>query len=117
MKNTLFISALFLLTTLTGSQAKHWTETKDELIWRGRYKNCDKGYLVSLPEGVVGHGSLPPLPNHGMLISPANPGITTEITLNESRVITVYDDNDAAELGSARAYLEHYDLSSAKESQ
>jgi hypothetical protein len=108
--SALLISALVLATAVTGSQLKHWTETSQETIWRGRYKNCDHGYLVNLPPGVVGHDSLPPSPNHGFLVSAANPDITTEITLEQERLIDVYDSNVAAEIGSARAYVEQYDL-------
>ena len=57
------------------------------------------------------------MPNHGILISAANPIITTEVTLEEPRLIDVYDSNDAAEVGSARAYVEEYDLKPAEESE
>jgi hypothetical protein len=108
------ISALLLAATVTSSQVKHWTETSDELIWRGRYKNCDHGYLVDLPPGVVGHGSHPPSPNHGIIISAKEPSIATDVTLEDPRLVEVYDDSDATELGSARAYVEEYDLKSVK---
>ena len=114
MRITLFISNLLLVAVVASSQVKHWTETSNELIWRGRYKNCDHGYLVNLPPGVVGHGSHPPSPNHGILISAKNPSITAEVTLEEPRLVDVYDSNDAEELGSARAYLKEYELKSAK---
>ncbi len=117
MRSVLFILPLVLAATVTGAQVKHWTETPSELLWRGRYKNCDKGYLVNLPAGVIAHGSRQPYPNHGILISAENPGITTEVTLKDRRLVDVYDTNDASELGSARAYLKEYDLKPSKESE
>ncbi len=90
----------------TGAQVRNWAETPNETIWRTRYTNCDKGWAVDLPAGVVAHGSLPPNPNHGFLISTANPGTTAEVDIENQRIIDVYDEYDAMELGSARAYLD-----------
>jgi hypothetical protein len=92
----------------------HWTETTSETIWRGQYKNCDHGYEVMLPDGVVAHSSLPPSPNHGFLVSAAAPGTIAEIKLGDPRLIDVYDTYDSEELGSARAYLEAYPEQGAK---
>jgi hypothetical protein len=80
-------------------------DTPTETIWRGRYTNCDKGWAVDLPTGVVAHGSLPPSPNHGFLISAVHPGTAAEVNLGDQRIIDVFDEYDAMELGSARAYL------------
>jgi hypothetical protein len=117
------VSAALLVLLLTqaiaaGScQVKNWTETPSELLWHGRYVNFDKGYLVELPAGVIAHGSRPPNPNHGILISGENPGTTVVVTLKHPRLVTVYDTNDASELGSARAYIERYGLTPAKASE
>jgi hypothetical protein len=100
-----------------GTQTRHWTETPNETIWRGRYKNCDHGYWVNLPPKVVGHGARSPSPNHGILISARDPGVTTEVTLEASRLVDVFDSADAVELGSARAYLNEYELKAANESE
>jgi hypothetical protein len=108
MRITLLTAALLLATTVADSQSRHWTETSTETIWRGRYKNCDHGYLISLPAGVVGHGTHSPNPNHGILISVDNPRITTEVTYDEPRLIDVNDINAGEDLGSARANLERY---------
>jgi hypothetical protein len=101
------IGVLFWAIMLAAS-VQHWTETSNELIWRGRYTNCDKGYAVILPNGVVAHGSLPPSPNHGILVSADAPDTTAEVKLGAPRLIDVYDTYDAEELGGARAYLEKY---------
>jgi len=89
-----------------GAQVHNWTETQNETIWRIRYTNCDKGYAVDLPPGVVAHGSLPPNPNHGFLISADDPHTTAKVGVENQRVVDVYDQFDAMELGSARAYLD-----------
>jgi len=117
MRGVLLVLPLVLATAVASSQVKHWTETPSELLWRGRYKNCDKGYLVNLPPGVIAHGSHPPTPNHGILISPENPGATTEVNLEDRRLIDVYDTYDAGEEGSARAYLKRYELKHDKASE
>jgi len=97
-------------TLVASAHTKHWTITANGTIWRGRYKNCDHGYVVDLAPGVVGHSSLPPSPNHGILISAASPGLATEVTLEESRLLSVYDSTDALDLGSAQAYLNETEL-------
>jgi hypothetical protein len=104
------LALTFAIASTAYSQGKHWTETQDETIWRGRYGNCDHGYSVNLPPGVIGHGSRSPSPNHGILISAANPGTTSEVTQGESRLIDVYDSNDAAGIGSPENYVREYDL-------
>jgi len=101
---------IFAISFAAYPQGKHWTETPDETIWRERYGNCDHGYFVNLPSGVIGHDSLSPSPNHGILISAKEPGKTTEVTLEEPRLVEVYDSNDAGELGNPRAYVQQYVL-------
>jgi hypothetical protein len=111
MQTTLLLQAfVFAIAFAAYPQGKHWTETPDETIWRGKYGNCDHGYSVNLPSGVVGHGSHSPNPNHGILISAKDPSITTQVTLEEPRLVDVYDSNDAGELGSPGAYVDRYDL-------
>jgi hypothetical protein len=111
MRATLLLPTLiFAVAVASYPQGKHWTETTDETIWRERYGNCDHGYFVTLPPGVIGHGSHSPSANHGILISAKGPSITTEVTLKEPRMIDIYDSNDAGELGSPQAYVERYDL-------
>ncbi len=106
MRARRLIPLLLPAVLLAASPSRHWEETANETIWRGRYKNCDHGYEVYLPKGVVAHNSLPPAPNHGILISATDPGTTAEVTLENKRVIGVYDSNDAMELGSGHAELD-----------
>lgn len=113
MRVTLLIVSLLVAIAIAGAQTRHWTETSNELLWRGRYNNCDHGYFVNLPRGVVGHGSLPPAPNHGILVSAGSPNATIVVTLKQGRVLDVYDSSDATELASPQAYLERYELKPA----
>ncbi len=111
MRITLLLPTLiFAVAFAAYPQGKHWTETPDETIWRGRYGNCDHGYFVNLPPGVIGHGSHSPSSNHGILISAKDPARTTEVTLQEPRLVEVYDSSDAAGLGNPQAYVKRYAL-------
>jgi len=110
MRITLILPTLiFAFAFVAYPQGKHWTETPDETIWRERYGNCDHGYFVKLPPGVVGHDSRSPSRNHGILISAKDPGITTELTLQEPRLVEVYH-SDAGKLESPQAYVKLYAL-------
>jgi hypothetical protein len=104
---------LFIAAVAPAAATRHWAETANETLWRGRYSNCDKGYVVNLPPKVVGHGSHSPNPNHGILISAAIPASTVNLSLEEDQVIDIYDSYDASELGSARAYL-NFELTQLK---
>ena len=106
MRRSAVLAVLICLAGRVGAQVRHWAETPNETIWRGRYTNCDKGWAVDLPTGVVAHDSLPPSPNHGFLISAVHPGTAAEVNLGDQRIIDVFDEYDAMELGSARAYLD-----------
>jgi hypothetical protein len=63
--------------------ARHWTETETETIWTVRYTNCDYGYFVLLGNGVIGHDTLPPAPNHGFLVSLPDVGRKSAAFANE----------------------------------
>ena len=52
---------------------------------------------------IVAHGSLPPSPNHGFLISAANPSKIAEVNLGDRRIIDIYDEYDAMELARGAA--------------
>jgi hypothetical protein len=110
MRIALLLPILIFAIPAAYPQGKHWTETPDETTWRERYGNCDHGYFVNLPSGVIGHSTHAPSPNHGILISVNDPGKTAQVTLEEPRLIGVYDSSDAGELGSPRAYVERYVL-------
>lgn len=80
---------------------RHWTETASETLWTVRYNNCDYGYYVSLPAGVVGHDTLPPSPNHGFLIALPDVGTMNDVLGRKERLIWVdasYNASDAHSL-------------------
>lgn len=54
-----------------------------EVLYRGEYCNYDYAYRVLLPTGVVAHGSMPPSPNHGFGILPAEPSASRAIGAEE----------------------------------
>jgi len=84
MRVTPLLPTLIFAIAAAGPQGKHWAETPDETIWRAKiYGNCDHGYFVNLPPGVIGHGSRSPSPNHGIAISAKNPSTTTQVTLRQ----------------------------------
>lgn len=87
------------------SSSQHLTQTAKETIWHEKYTNCDKGYSIILPKGVVAHSGFPPSPNHGFLVSASAPDTVAEVTLEARRLVGVYDSYDAMDYGSARAYL------------
>lgn len=104
---SIFLSLLFLsMLRFFAPSSQHWTQTTTETIWHEKYKNCDKGYSVILPKGVIAHGDLPTSPNHGFLVSASDPDTRAEVSLKAQRLVGVYDFYDAADYGSARGYLE-----------
>jgi hypothetical protein len=79
-------------------QLRHWRETDSETLWTVRYTNCDYGFFVLLGRGVVAHDALPPSPNHGFLVSLAEPGTTKYVSWETmDRWIGVDASYDAAE--------------------
>jgi hypothetical protein len=84
------------------SQQRHWEETKTETIWRDRYSNCDYGYYVVLPSGVIAHGTHSPAPNHGFLVSLPDVGKTSEVSDNDQRFLWVSAEYNMSESKSLR---------------
>lgn len=93
------------------SQQRHWEETTTETIWRDRYTNCDYGYYVVLPSGVIAHGSHSPNPNHGFLVSLPDIGKTSEASVNDRRFIWVNAEYNMSESQSLRGVANYqFDL-------
>jgi len=105
MRATILSLLLLSVFRFFPSFPQHWTQTPNETIWREKYTNCDKGYTVSLPTGVVAHGGLPPNPNHGFLVSAKAPDAVAAVTLETERLVGIYATYDAMEYGSAQVYL------------
>jgi len=106
---TLLLLLFFLsLTAQPGHpQQHHWEETVTETIWRERYTNCDYGYYVSLPAGVVAHGTHSPNPNHGIYVSLPDVGNVSPAADDHDRFVWVdahYNASDYRSLASVVKY-------------
>jgi hypothetical protein len=98
-------------------QQRHWEQTQTETIWRDRYTNCDYGYYVLLPAGVIAHGSHSPSPNHGFLVPLPDVARTSYASINEERFVWVnanYNVSDYHSLAGVANY--ELDLMKAGES-
>jgi hypothetical protein len=51
---------------------RSWRETQTETVYVGKYSNCDYGYYVILPDGIVGHRGKAPSSNHGITVNLEN---------------------------------------------
>jgi hypothetical protein len=72
------------------TKQRHWQLTEGETLWTGRYSNCQLGYYVLLPSGVVAHAEHPPSPHHGFLISLPDVGTKAIVSMDSSdRVLWV----------------------------
>jgi hypothetical protein len=69
----MFVSATAIGTVQCGvaqhNAKAHVKSTDSETLWTGQFANCDYGFYVLLPPGVVGHSNLPPNPIHGFAIA------------------------------------------------
>lgn len=84
-----------------GRVQKHrWQRNTTEIVWHGRYSNCDYGYYVDLPEGVVAHTPKPPQPNHGAVIDLSRPGSGKELPIQLHRYLSIYSSYNVTDLSS-----------------
>ena len=79
-----------------------------EGLYQAAYRNCEHGWAVKLPSGVVAHGG-DPKSARGFVVSPAEPATKRLLQLGAPRLIYFYDDFDSTNLGSPRAYFDQYD--------
>ncbi len=110
--------ATFLILTLaciavaaqSSSLSGHERETDTETIWTGRYSDCDFGYSITLPAGIVAHTAKALSPNHGFAINPADTKSVTAFNAAESDryidVVSFYDLEDHEETTSGT--LDYY---------
>lgn len=86
------------------SQDKQDTDT--ETLYRTHYSNCEGGYAVDLPAGLVAHrdkaGS-----NHGFQIDLSAPGDIRPFSASEQRFIAVSDHFNSLELPSFPAIVQN----------
>ena len=93
MQSRFFLASLFAfaIATPAAQHRHHWRETSSETIWTERYGNCDYGYYVTLPAGVLGHNELPPSPNHGFYVDLTSPASDRQKQDREHGVISVWN--------------------------
>jgi hypothetical protein len=98
------IPALMLLAMVaavaqsSASHASHWQLTDSETLWTGRYSNCQYGYFLLLPIGVVAHAEHPPNPHHGFLVKLPEVAVRDEVTFdNSDRLVWVNAEYNATE--------------------
>ena len=96
----LVLLGLFCQLARSLAQSPHWHQTPSETIWTDRYSNCDHGYYVLLPSGVVGHDSLPPSPNNGFQVELSDPSTTSPANPHSVSAIWVWDSPGFEEPGS-----------------
>lgn len=96
LSSVLLSTCLIALPALLGAhgnssehdKTQQWRRTPTEIIWQGRYSNCDYGYFVDLPKGDLAHSPKPPQPNHGAIIDLARPNIDGELPLGLHRYVS-----------------------------
>ena len=86
------------------STATHAHETADETTWTGRYSNCEDGFYVLLPAGVIGHAPKSSAPNQGFAVNLASPASAATFKASDSlrfiEVVSYYDLEDHGESSS-----------------
>jgi hypothetical protein len=109
---------LFVLPLLVGAAAFAQTtptptrpgEDAGETTWTVRYANCESGFYMLLPAGVLGHAAKATGPNQGFAVTPAAPASTAAFNASESQrfieVVSYYDLEDHGE--STSATIDYY---------
>jgi hypothetical protein len=106
----------FIPLLVASSPVRHWTQTSTETLWRGRYTNCDKGYSVDLPAGVVAHDTLPPSPNDGFIISTLSAGTTDPVTATRPGFLAAFNQYNSGDWRGPQAYLD-WELAQTRNAQ
>lgn len=79
----------------------HSVETAAETTRTARYTNCESGFYVLLPTGVIAHVEKASGPNQGFGINPAAPAATAAFDVGDSQrfieVVSYYDLEDHGE--------------------
>jgi hypothetical protein len=97
--------ALAMLTSASDVNGQNWAQTQTETIWHQRYTNCDKGYFVDSPAGVIAHDTPPPSPNHGFLIRAADPSTRLQVRYEGGSLVGVEDEYNSLMMPTADAQL------------
>ncbi len=88
----------------SASPATHAHESADETAWTGRYSDCEDGFYVLLPAGVIGHATRTSGPNQGFAVNVAAPASSATFNSGDSlrfvEVVSYYDLEDHGESSS-----------------
>jgi len=94
----------------TSSPPAQANETAVETTWTVRYTNCESGFYVVLPAGVIAHVEKAAGPNQGFAMNPTAPASTTAFNPSDSQrfieVLSYYDLEDHGE--STSATIDYY---------
>src|SRR5512138_1105868 len=105
----LTIAVLLFASCSPGYAQRPWELGQKETLWRLRYGNCDYGMFMLLPKGVVGHGTLPPAPNHGIAVRLPEVGSTDEVDIGKAnRFVWVNAEYNVSDDSSQKGTVEHY---------
>jgi hypothetical protein len=88
------------------NSAKDRQDTNTEILYRNHYTNCEGGYAVDLPAGVVAHRDKA-ASNRGFQIDLSAPGDTRPFSASEQRFIAVSDQDNVLELPSLAAIVDN----------
>jgi hypothetical protein len=99
-----------------GPEGKYWQQVESETLWRVRYVNCEYGFAVALPPGVIAHAAKPPSPNHGFFISLYEPGRVTPVSSDSDRLLWVDADSNATGQNSLKDVVK-YEIDLLKQDQ
>ncbi len=112
--------AMLLSVMLAAAQAQpnspqHRQDTDTETLYRGHYSNCDGGYAVDLPAGVVAHRDKASS-NRGFQIDLSAPGDPRPFSAADERFIAVSDHYNSLELPDFAAIVQN-ELAQAQDEQ
>ena len=82
-------------------------ETDSESLWTVKYAHCDYGFYVLLPEGFVGHSSLPFYPNHGFLVGLPDPTTVQPVSVEDSRFVSIRAEYNSTDSQSLNGIVDH----------
>jgi len=106
------VIGLVLLCVLSGwaraqeNPGKNQQDTETETLYRNRYSNCDNGYVVDLPAGVVAHRDKAAF-NRGFQIDLSAPQSAKPFSASEQRLIAVSNRYNTQELPAFGAIVEN----------
>ena len=83
------MGVLLLASCSLAQQPPTREQTATEILYRGRYTNCDAAYAVMLPAGIVAHRDKSTAVNHGFTADLSAPGDTRPMSRTTNRYVEV----------------------------